>query len=153
MEHLDQTDVEILRILQIDATITHKELAFKLHKSVATVHERTRRLKQKGYIKGIVAVLDGKLIGAGLTAFSHVILTEHTKETLDMFEREVIRFPEVMECFQITGTVDFILRIVCKDMEAYSDFYRNKLATLPNISTVQSHFVLSEAKSQTAYPL
>lgn len=153
MEQLDDTDVEILQILQIDATLTHKEIAFKLHKSVATVHERARRLKERGYIKKTVAVLDGKLVGAGLTAFSHVILTEHTKETLDKFEREAIRFPEVMECFQMTGTVDFILRIACTDMEAYGDFYRNKLATLPNISTVQSHFVLSVAKSQTAFPL
>jgi hypothetical protein len=92
-------------------------------------------------------------IGAGLIAFSHVLLNDHTKETLDKFEQDVAKFPEVMECFQMTGTVDFILRIATTDMEAYRDFYRNKLATLPNISTVQSYFVLSEVKSETAYPL
>ena len=153
MEELDLTDVEILRLLQRDASLTHKEIAFKLHKSVATVHERTRRLKEKGYIKRVVAVLDGRKIGAGLIAFSHVLLNDHTRETLDMFEQTVAKFPEVMECFQMTGTVDFILRIATTDMEAYRDFYRNKLATLPNISTVQSYFVLSEVKSETAYPL
>jgi Lrp/AsnC family leucine-responsive transcriptional regulator len=100
MEELDPTDVEILKLLQRDASRTHKEIAFKLHKSVATVHERTRRLKEKGYIKRVVAVLDGRKIGAGLIAFS-----------------------------------------------------RNKLATLPNISPVQSYFVLSEVKSETAFPL
>ena len=153
MEELDLTDVEILRLLQRDASLTHKEIAFKLHKSVATVHERTRRLKEKGYIKRVVAVLDGRKVGAGLIAFSHVLLNDHTKETLDKFEQDVAKFPEVMECFQMTGTVDFILRIATTDMEAHRDFYRNKLATLPNISTVQSYFVLSEVKSETAYPL
>jgi DNA-binding Lrp family transcriptional regulator len=88
-----------------------------------------------------------------LIAFSHVLLNDHTRETLDTFEQAVAKFPEVMECFQMTGTVDFILRIATTDMEAYRDFYRNKLATLPNISTVQSYFVLSEVKSETAFPL
>lgn len=125
----------------------------RLHKSVATIHERTRRLKEKGYIRKVVAVLDARKVGTGLIAFSHVLLNDHTRETLDNFERAVTTFPEVMECFQMTGTVDFILRIATADMDAYRDFYRNKLATLPNISTVQSYFVLSEAKSETAFPL
>ena len=153
MEELDPTDIALLRLLQVDASLTHKEIAFKLHKSVATVHERARRLKEKGYIKKVVAVLDGEKVGAGLIAFSHVILNDHTKETLDKFEQAVTKFPEVMECFQMTGTVDFILRIATADMGAYRDFYRQKLATLSNISTVQSFFVLSEAKSESAFPL
>src|SRR5581483_5235486 len=94
MESLDVTDIEILRLLQRDASLTHKEIAFKLHKSVATVHERARRLKERGYIKKVVAVLDGKRLGVGLIAFSHVLLNEHTKETLDKFEHAVSKFPE-----------------------------------------------------------
>ncbi|WP_431209606.1 Lrp/AsnC family transcriptional regulator [Puia sp. P3] len=95
-----------------------------------------------------MAILDGRKLERGLIAFSHVLLTDHTKETLDQFEKTVTCFPEVMECFQMTGTVDFILRIATVDMEAYRDFYRNKLATLPNISTVQSYFVLSDVKAK-----
>jgi len=153
MHGLDPTDLQILRLLQQDASLTNKEIAFKLHKSVATIHERIRRLKEQGYIKKVVAILDGRKLERGLIAFSHVLLTDHTKETLDHFEKTVTRFPEVMECFQMTGTVDFILRIATTDMQAYRDFYRNKLATLPNISTVQSFFVLSEVKSDTALPI
>jgi DNA-binding Lrp family transcriptional regulator len=153
MHGLDPTDLQILRLLQHDASLTNKEIAFKLHKSVATVHERIRRLKDQGYIKKVVAILDGRKLERGLIAFSHVLLTDHTKETLDQFEKTVTCFPEVMECFQMTGTVDFILRIATVDMEAYRDFYRNKLATLPNISTVQSFFVLSDVKSETAFPI
>lgn len=150
---LDATDWQILRLLQKDASLTNKEIAFELNKSVATVHERIKRLKEEGYVKKIVALLDRKKVNKGLIAFSHVQLHDHTAQTLATFEKEVARFPEVMECFQMTGTFDFILRIATSDMDAYHDFYRNKLATLPNITTVQSFFVLSEAKSVTAYPI
>jgi Lrp/AsnC family leucine-responsive transcriptional regulator len=150
---LDPTDVETLKLLQKDASLTHKEISFKLRKSVATIHERTKRLKEHGYIKAIVAILDRKKINKSLISFSHVLLNDHTANTLSQFETEVAKFPEVMECFQMTGTFDFILRIASSDMEAYHQFYRNKLATLPNITTVQSFFVLSETKSDTTYPL
>lgn len=150
---IDNTDWQILRLLQKDATLTNKEIAAALDRSVATIHERIRRLKEQGYIKKVVALLDRKKINKGLIAFSHVLLNDHTAKTLATFEKEVSRFPEVMECFQMTGTFDFILRIATSDMDAYHDFYRNKLATLPNITTVQSFFVLSETKSITAYPI
>ena len=150
---LDSIDLQILRLLQKDASLTNKEIAFELDKSVATVHERIRKLKEQGYIKKIVALLDRKKINKGLIAFSQVLLNDHTAKTLATFEKEVAKFPEVMECFQMTGTFDFILRIATSDMDAYHDFYRNKLATLANITTVQSFFVLSETKSITAYPI
>ncbi|SEO78512.1 Lrp/AsnC family transcriptional regulator [Mucilaginibacter sp. AW1-7] len=153
MNDLDATDLEILKLLQQNASLTNKEISYKLHKSIATIHERIRRLKDQGYIKRIVAILDSKKINRNLIAFSHVLLNDHTANTLNNFEAEVAKFPEVMECFQMTGTFDFILRIATSDMEAYHHFYRNKLATLPNITTVQSFFVLSETKSDTAYPL
>lgn len=151
--NLDPVDLEILRLLQKDATLNNKELSFKLNKSIATVHERVRRLKEQGYIKRVVAILDRKKIDRNLLAFSHVFLKAHTAETLVEFETEVAKFSEVMECFQMTGAYDFILRIATSDMDAYHLFLRNKLATLPNVSTVQSFFVLSETKSDTAYPL
>jgi len=150
---LDPTDLEILRILQIDATLTNKEIAFKLHKSIATVHDRIKKLKEKGYIKKVVAILDRQKINKSLIAFSQVLLKEHTADSLNQFEQEVAKFNEVMECFQMTGAFDFIIRVATSDMESYHLFLRNKLAILPNISTVQSFFVLSETKSDTAYPL
>jgi DNA-binding Lrp family transcriptional regulator len=152
MMDLDPTDIEILRLLQQNAEITNKEISHKLHKSIATIHERIRRLKEQGYIKRTVAILDRKKIDKSLIAFSHVLLKDHSANTLSSFEKEVVKFPEVMECFQMTGTFDFILRIATADMDAYHIFYR-KLATLPNITTVQSFFVLSETKSDTAYPI
>jgi len=150
---LDNVDIEILKLLQRDASFTNKELAFKLNKSIATIHERIRKLKEQGYIKRIVAILDRKKVNSNLIAFSQVLLKEHTAPTLIEFENEVSKFSEVMECLQMTGAYDFILRIATKDMDAYHLFLRNKLSTLPNITTVQSFFVLSEPKSETAYPL
>ncbi|MHA4809984.1 Lrp/AsnC family transcriptional regulator [Flavitalea flava] len=153
MSQLDPTDQEILKLLQKNALLTNKEISYKLHKSIATIHERIRRLKEQGYIQRVVAILDRKKINRSLIAFSQVLLNDHAASTLVQFEQEVAKFPEVMECFQMTGNFDFLLRIATCDMEAYHSFYRNKLATLPNITTVQSFFVLSETKSDTAYPL
>ncbi|WP_443947567.1 Lrp/AsnC family transcriptional regulator [Pedobacter sp. AW1-32] len=150
---LDPTDLQILKMLQEDASLTNKELSAKLNKSIAAIHERIRKLKEQGYIKKIVAILDRKKINRNLIAFSQVLLNDHTAKTLNEFEQEVAKFPEVMECLQMTGANDFLLRIATSDMDAYHLFLRNKLATLPNITTVQSFFVLSEPKSETAYPL
>lgn len=152
-KNLDSVDLEILNLLQHDASLTNKEIAEKLYKSIATIHERIRRLKTQGYIKKIVAILDRKKINKNLVAFSHVLLKDHTAKALIEFETEVSKFSEVMECLQMTGAHDFILRIATSDMDAYHQFLRNKLATLANITTVQSYFVLSEPKNETAYPL
>lgn len=153
MTDLDPTDKEILRCLQKDASVTHKQLSDQLYKSVATINERIRRLKNLGYIKRVVAIVDRRKIDRNLIAFSQVLLNDHAAATLRGFEEEVVKFPEVMECFQMTGSFDFVLRIATRDMDAYHEFYRHKLATLPNITTVQSFFVLSETKSDTAYPI
>ncbi|MCY1513268.1 DNA-binding transcriptional activator DecR [compost metagenome] len=150
---LDATDLGILKLLQNDASFTHKELSARLNKSVATIHERIRRLKSEGYIRKVVAILDRKKVGSNLIALSQVLLNDHAASTLQNFEREVSKFPEVMECLQMTGAYDFFLKVATSDMDAYHDFYRNKLATLPNITTVHSFFVLSETKNETAYPL
>src|ERR1700761_7066895 len=101
MHQLDKTDIEILKLLQKDAELTNKEISFKLRKSIATVHDRIRRLKADGYIKRTVAILDRKKIQKNLIAFSHVLLNDHAFETLQNFESEVSKFPEVMECFQM----------------------------------------------------
>jgi Lrp/AsnC family transcriptional regulator, leucine-responsive regulatory protein len=152
MSDLDQLDIDILKLLQRDAEMTNKEISFKLHKSIATIHERIKRLKDQGYIKRTVAILNGKKLNMGLIAFSQVLLHDHAAKTLSAFEREIVKFPEVMECFQMTGAFDFMLRVATSDIDSYHEFYR-KLASLPNITTVQSFFVLSETKSETAYPL
>lgn len=150
---LDAVDLKLLRLLQKDASLSNKALSYHLNKSVAAVHERVRKLKANGYITRTVAILDRKKVGIGLISFSQVFLKAHTAEVLNDFEREVAKFPEVMECYQMAGSYDFMLRIATQDMEAYHIFLRHKLAVLPQVSTVQTYFVLSETKSETAYPI
>ncbi|HAF36410.1 Lrp/AsnC family transcriptional regulator [Sphingobacterium multivorum] len=153
MMELDEIDVKLLRLLQQDASMSNKALSFELNKSIAAVHERVRKLKRLGYIKKTVAILDRHKIGIGLISFSQVFLKAHTFEVLNEFEKEVAKFPEVMECYQMAGSYDFMLRIATKDMDAYHIFLRHRLAVLPQVNTVQTYFVLSETKSETAYPL
>lgn len=150
---LDPIDIELLRILQRDATLSNKQLSERLNRSVAAIQERRRKLREQGYIKRVVAILDRRKIDRSLIAFSHVLLTSHSRDVLQGFERDVLALDEVMECMQMTGAYDFILRVAVRDMDAYNHFLRDKLASLQNISTVQSFFVLEEARSDTAYPL
>ena len=150
---LDEVDIKILQILQKDAAQSNEAVATKVNKSIATTHARIRRLKENGYIKRVVAVLDNRKIERSHIAFSQVLLKSHTKECLKEFKEEVAKFEEVMECFQMTGAFDFILRIATRDMDDYNLFYNEKLATLSSISTIQTSFVMSEIKSDTAYPL
>jgi Lrp/AsnC family leucine-responsive transcriptional regulator len=153
IQELDKIDIQILKLLQKDANLNNKEIAFKLHKSVTTIHDRIRKLTDQGFIQRTVAILNRKKINRNIIAFPQVLMTSHTAAILIEFEREVVKFEEVMECFQMSGDCDFILRIASRDMESYSTFLRDKLAELPNVMTVKSSFVLREIKSDTAYPL
>lgn len=150
---LDSVDIQILNILQYDARMTTKEISAKTGKSVTAIHERIRRLEEKGIIQSYVALLDKTRIGKKLIGFTTVKLKEHSDTILSQFEREVIKFPEVMECYQLTGVADFLLKVVIADMDAYNDFLKTKLAPLPNVGNLLTSFVLVEAKRATAYHL
>jgi len=153
LSSLDATDIRILQLLQHDARMTNKEVADKLGKSVTPVYERIRKLEEGGYIQRYVALLNKDLIGKNLSAFTTVQLKEHSQSALRGFEKEVIKFHEVMECYHLTGQFDFLLKIAIRDMSEYDGFLMNRLATLPNIGVVQTFFVLSESKMETAYTL
>lgn len=153
MEYLDKDDLRILQLLQHDARLSNKEIADKIGKSATRVHERIKRLEQQGYIQKYVAILDKRKIDKPLTAYTHVQLKEHAGTILKKFMNDVIKFQEVMECYHMTGQYDFLLKVALKDMDEYHDFMLNKLASLSNIGTVQSFFVMLEGKKETAYKL
>jgi Lrp/AsnC family leucine-responsive transcriptional regulator len=150
---LDADDIRILQLLQHDARLNNKEIADKIGKSVTPVYERIKRLETEGIIEKYVALLNKNLIGKSLTAFVHVQLKEHSQTILKSFQREIVKFPEVMESYHLTGQFDFLIKVALTDMPEYNDFLMNKLATLKDIHTVQSFFVLSEGKRETAYVL
>ncbi|MFZ9386745.1 MAG: Lrp/AsnC family transcriptional regulator [Chitinophagaceae bacterium] len=150
---LDRTDIRILELLQSDALITHKELADKLGKTVTPVYERVRRLEREGFITRYCAIVDKNKIGRTLVAFTNVQLKQHAQQILIGFEKAIVKFPEVMECYHMTGVYDYLLKIVVEDMASYQDFIVNKLAKLTDIGTVQSSFVMTEVKHETAYKI
>jgi Lrp/AsnC family leucine-responsive transcriptional regulator len=153
MHPLDSTDTRILQLLQHDARLTNKEVADKLGKSVTPVYERIKRLEEEGYITRYVALVNKDLIGKHLTAFTTVQLKEHSAAALRGFEKEVVKFPEVMECYHMTGRFDFLIKMAIRDMKEYNELLMGKLATLPNVGGLETFFVLSEGKKETAYAL
>ena len=153
MLKLDDTDRKLLTLLQSDSKQTNKELSNALELSITAVYERIKKLEKAGVIKNHVALLDKKKIGKSFMAHCHVRLTQHSKDFVMKFEREIIKLDEVLECYHVSGDYDYILKVVVKDMEAYRDFMITKLTAIPNIGNTHSIFVIGEVKHTTAISL
>lgn len=152
-DQLDAIDRRILKMLQLDAKVTIKEMANQLHMTNTPVFERVKRLERDGFIKEYVAILDRRKVGLEMVVFCTVSLKVHHSEFLERFEEEVTCLDEVMECYHIAGMFDYLLKVVVKDMEVYRQFVSKKLAALENIGKVQSSFVMTEIRHSTALPL
>ncbi|RVT78413.1 Lrp/AsnC family transcriptional regulator [Flavobacterium sufflavum] len=149
MENLDNTDLQILKQLQQDSNISIKDLAAKLFLTVTPVYERIKRLEREGYIMKYVALLDKKKLNRGMTVFCNVRLKEHAKNVGANFVKDIVALPEIIECYNIAGDYDFMLKILVADMASYQDFVMNKLSTIENIGNTQSVFVMGEIKHST----
>jgi Lrp/AsnC family transcriptional regulator len=150
---LDQFDRKILEHLQRDATVPVAELAERVGLSQSTCWRRINLLEQEGVIKARVALLDAKSLGLEVTVFADVKLSAHGRRSLNEFEEAIAIFPEVVECYTMSGEIDFLLRIVARDIEAYERFLRQTLLQLPSVQEVHSHIALSQVKFTTALPL
>jgi Lrp/AsnC family leucine-responsive transcriptional regulator len=150
---MDATDKKLLTLLQQDSKKTTKELAIKLHLSVTAVYERIRKLEREGIINHYVALLNRNKINKGFVVFCHLKLIQHSKEFLTIFEQEVVKLDEVLECFHVSGDYDYILKICVKDMEEYREFMVTKLTTLKHIGSTHSTFMIGEVKNTTEFVL
>lgn len=150
MIKLDPTDRGILQHLQQNALLTTKELATQLNLSYTPVYERIRKLEKEGVIKKYVALLDREKIGKNLVVFCNISLKEHSRANGERFVKAIMAFGEVMECYNISGGYDFMLKVVVQDMPAYQQFLMEKLGTLDSIGNTHSTFVMSEIKHGTA---
>lgn len=153
LEKLDTIDRGILKILEKDAKTVAKSIAEQLGLTKTPVYERIKRLEKEGYIKNYVAVLDTDKIERSITVFSFVSLEAQKGSLMDDFLEKVKQFNEVSECYVVGGEFDFLLKVTVKNLDAYYDFAKSKIATLPNIGAVKSAFVLNEAKNQQYFPL
>ncbi len=143
---LDNKDLAILQLLQKNARITVKEISQQIHLSTTPVHERIKRMETSGVIKQYATLLDHTKVKKGLMVICYVSIKEHSKSAGNKFIKTIHELNEVIECFNISGEFDFMLKVVCEDMNAYYDFHVNKLSSIENIGHVQSIFVMGVIK-------
>lgn len=150
---LDQTDLKILSLLQNDGLMSYKELSKHTHKTHNPLVKRVNRLRELGYIKNTIAIVDVSKIKNVFTAFSMVTLNNHSDMTLTHFQEQIIQMSEVIECHHLSGEYDFMIKIVMDDIHSYTDFLRKRIASLPYVTSVRSFPALAETKRELAYPL
>jgi len=143
---LDAKDLSILHLLQQNARMTVKEIADKIHLSTTPVHERIKRMEASGVIKQYATLVDHTKVKKGLIAICYVSLKEHNKTAGTKFVKAILSMPDVVECYTISGEFDFMLKVMCEDMNAYHDFHVNKLSNIENMGHVQSVFVMGVIK-------
>lgn len=146
MESLDHIDLQILRTLQDNARLTTKELAARVHLSTTPVFERLKRLEAQGYIKKYIAVLDAEKLNRGFLVFCRVKLRQLNKEIAEEFTGIIREIPEVTECYNISGSYDYLLKIHASDMKYYQEFLLNVLGTIESLGSMESTFVMDEVK-------
>ena len=147
MEELDQTDIGLLKLLGEDSGLTVKELAAKVNLSPSPVFERIKRLKATGYIKKYIALLDAEKLSYGLIVFCNIKLKQHDKSIGHDFVNDIMKLGEVVECYNISGDFDFLLKVYAKDMKHYQDFVFNKLGSVTSIGSTHSTYVMCENKN------
>lgn len=150
---LDELDLRILAALQRDARITNVALAEAVHLSPAPVYRRVQELEAAGVIRNYVTLLDPDALGLGVSMFISVSLDKQVDSALRAFEARIADYPEVMECYLMTGESDYLLRVVARDLKSLTALITDRLARIPNVASIRSSLALKQVKYQTALPL
>lgn len=143
---LDETDIQILRLLQQNAKMSVRDLAQQIHLSATPVHNRIRRMEEAGIIQGYTTNIDFTKFKNTLMVICYVSLKEHSKISGGQFIDAIQQMAEVVECYNISGAFDFMLKVICGNMEEYYDFHVNRLSQVANVGQVQSTFVMGIIK-------
>lgn len=150
---LDAASLKILRLLQQDSRISANELAAQIGMSATPCWRRQKELEEKGYIVRYAAIVDRRKVGLPLCCLLHVSLTRHAGGVVEAFEQEMLLRPEVLECYEVTGTADYMVKIAVADMDQYHDFLHNVMFKLPGVAQVNTSVALREVKCVTALPI
>jgi Lrp/AsnC family transcriptional regulator len=150
---LDKTDKKILRLLQTEADITAAAVGERIGASQATVWRRIQRFREEGLIPDQYVSLDRRKAGFHAMVFAQVKLNSQGRANLAAFSEAIERFPEVQECYVLMGNVDFLLRIVAPDVDAYEKFFFEKLSQIPGVQEITSSIALSEIKRTSVLPI
>jgi Lrp/AsnC family transcriptional regulator, leucine-responsive regulatory protein len=143
---LDEKDRLILKLLQQNAKITVREIAAAIHLSTTPVHERIKRMEDNGVILQYATLVNHSKVKKGLMVICYISLKEHNKKSGAKFIKTINELNEVIECYNISGEYDFMLKVVVESMDAYYDFHVNKLGQLENVGHMQSTFVMGVIK-------
>lgn len=143
---LDDKDLRILSLLQENARITVKEIAEKIHLSTTPVHERIKRMEASGVIKQYATLVDHTKVKRGLMVICYVSLKEHSKNAGNKFIKTINSLNEVIECYNISGEFDFMLKVATENMDGYYEFHVNQLSQIENVGHIQSVFVMGIIK-------
>jgi Lrp/AsnC family transcriptional regulator len=152
-QKLDQLDRKILDVLQRHGDASASEVGEAVGLSQSPCWRRIQRLEESGLIRRRVALLDRRELGLNLLVFAHVKLEAHGGSSMDAFRTAIADIPEVLECYVVMGQVDFVLRIVARDVEAYERLFFERLSRLPGVREINSMMTVSTVKETTELPL
>jgi DNA-binding Lrp family transcriptional regulator len=150
---LDPTDRRILSVLQDNARISNADLAREVALSPSPCLRRVRELEEQGVIRRYAALLEPQAVGLPVSVFVNVTLERQIESALEVFEAAIVKRPEVMECYLMTGDADYLLRVVVADLSAYERFIVDYLTKVPGVASIKSSFALKQVQYRTALPL
>jgi DNA-binding Lrp family transcriptional regulator len=153
MNPLDPTDRTLLTLLQADGRMTNVDLAAEVGLTAPPCLRRLRSLEKAGVIKGYHAELNAAALGYGIMVFALVSLRSQAEDDLQAFEKHVATLPEVRECHMLNGEIDFILKIVAHDLQAFQSFLTSQLTTAPNVASVKTSLTIRTAKDEPGVPV
>ncbi len=153
MSQLDAIDRNILAVLQENGRLPAVELAERVGLSPSPCLRRVRNLEDTGIISRYVALVDQRQVGLPVSVFVSIKLERQREEELEHFEKNVSQYREVLECYLMTGTRDYLLRVVAKDLDAYERFLKDKLTRIDGVASIESSFALKQVKYSNTLPL
>lgn len=150
---LEPQDLRILTALQANARLTNVELSEQVNLSPSQCYRRLKRLEEQGFVKDYAAIVSRRAVGLDVMAFVSVTLEKHGEDPARAFNEAVNRFPEILECWAVSGDSDYLLRVVSTDLRSFSNFLMRDMLSLPMVAGVKSTILLEEEKNTTALPL
>ena len=153
MRTIDAIDRRIMAELQVNGRLTVLQLAERVGLSASPCARRVCLLEDAGIIRGYAAIIDQRLAGLPISAFASIKLDRQREEDLDHFAQAVAHWPEVVDCYLMTGSRDYLIRVVVRDLEAYQRFIKDRLTRLENIASIETSFALSQIKRAETLPI
>ena len=150
---MDSKDREIIKALQRNGRLTNQDLAAQVNLSPSPCLRRTRALEEKGVIKGYTAIVDERSYGLPVTALVRIRLSSHTCDVVKLFEKKVHETEQILDCYVITGSEDYLLRVLVEDLKSYEEFVRHKLHNIPGIASIDSSFAYGVLKQSNVFPV